>query len=189
MRLFNDLDNVIGWITGDEKWVNNMIRSRTRSGKCYKDMEFEWGNKIANSKEKTSQWTTIVGEMLVEVLLALQGLNVWKPVAIDGYKPDRETRNAIWEVKTRNWSTPGTAGEKILGSPFKYAKIPELYNKKLYIVLVGYQEYEAREHFKIIGDNIPQEKREYIQFFKRNDIEFIPCSKLLCDLRQALRKW
>ena len=62
---------------------------------------------------------------------------------IQGVHPDWETEDAIWEVKTRNWSVPGTAGEKILGVPYKYSDVPELYGKPLKIVCVAYQEWEC----------------------------------------------
>ena len=44
------------------------------------------------------------------------------------------------EVKSRSWCTTGTAGEKVR-VPYKYADIPNLYNKPLMIVCVAYQEW------------------------------------------------
>ena len=46
-------------------------------------------------------------------MLVLNG-RVWRPKKINGYKPDWETEDGIYEAKTRNWTTSGTAGEKIL---------------------------------------------------------------------------
>ena len=98
----------------------------------------------------------------------------------DGVIPDIETYDAIYEVKTRNWTTSGTAGEKTLGCPFKYAKVPRLYNKPLKIVLVAYQEYECCNGSSIsIFGNIDEEKRSFLQFYKDKNIEFIKFSDLI----------
>ena len=76
------------------------------------------------------------------MILEKIGKIVKRPEKKNHYLPDWETDDAIWEVKTRNWNTPGTAGEKVLGVPYKYSDIPRLYGKPLKIVLVAYQEHE-----------------------------------------------
>ena len=54
---------------------------------------------------------------------------VKKPVKKENKQPDWEIDDSILEVKTQTFFTSGTAGDKILGCPFKYANIPELYGK------------------------------------------------------------
>ena len=101
---------------------------------------------------------------------------------MNGYKPDWETEDGIYEVKTRNWTTTGTAGEKILGTPFKYADIPVLYKKPLYIVTIAYQEYEAFSKFELF-DSKSQRRIQMIKQWKEMDIEFIKCSDLLKKIK------
>ena len=93
-----------------------------------------------------------------------------------------ETDDAIWEVKTRNWNTPGTAGEKVLGVPYKYSDIPRLYGKPLKIVLVAYQEHEfIYGHTKLFGDISP-DKQKMLNFWKEMGIEYVKCTDLLKDI-------
>ena len=63
-------------------------------------------------------------------LLKLLGKNPRKPKKKDGYIPDWECDDAIYEVKTRNWTTGGSAGEKVLGVMYKYSDIPYYLLKK-----------------------------------------------------------
>ena len=120
--------------------------------------------------------------MLVKTLLTELNYNVYskKPkIKINNkiFSPDIETDNAYYEVKTRNWTTTGTAGEKILGTPIKYSEIPKKTNKKLYIVLVGFQEYEADKNFNIFNTN--GNKKIMLNLFKKLNIEYIRCSDLM----------
>ena len=125
--------------------------NKFENGITYKKISEET-RKEANRKEKefgyeiidkiTNQWTTKLGEHLVAETLLKFGENVRKPQKIEHFKPDLETDEYIIEIKTRNWTTLGTAGEKVLGVPLKYLDVPIHYDKPLLIILVGYQEYE-----------------------------------------------
>lgn len=157
--------------------------------------EKAWGNqlykKFFEGKKNTSQWTTKVGEGLIRFLLEAQGKRVWIPEAketeVSGtkYKPDLETEDAIWEVKTRSYCTKGTAGEKILGTPLKYSEIQELYGKPLKIVLLGYQEVEAIEKFKLF--DMPEDSNKYkmLKFFESMGITYVKGSDLLKAILDA----
>ena len=58
----------------------------------------------------------------------------------------------IYEVKTSNWTISGTAGEKVLGTMYKYSDIPKFYKKPLKIICIAYQEYELTNcNTKIFG--------------------------------------
>lgn len=116
-----------------------------------------------------------------EVLLVLEE-KCWRPKKINGYNPDWETPNAIYEVKTRNWTTTGTVGEKILGTPYKYSDIPILYKKPLYIVVIAYQEYEAINKFKLFDDK-SERKNKIINLWKEFDIHYIKFSDLLKKIK------
>jgi DNA adenine methylase len=62
---------------------------------------------------------------------------------------DFETEHKLYEIKFRSYYCPGTAGEKIYFTPYKYKKLCEHLKKPLVIVLMAYQE----EEFWDIMDN------------------------------------
>ena len=99
------------------------------------------------------------------------------------YSPDLECDEYVYEVKGRSWSTPGTAGEKILGVPLKYGEVPKLYGKPLRIILVGYQQYEAQSCFVfgdlLDSDNQTQELKDTLAFFKLRNIEYVAFTDIL----------
>lgn len=154
-----------------------------------KEIEKDWGNKVMGT-EGGKQWTTVLCQNLVmEALIKLGRKNVRKTeqkkssLRDKKYDPDLECDDYVYEVKGRSWCTPGTAGEKILGVPLKYGEVPRLYKKPLQIVLVGYQEYEAREKFAF-GDlldknNQTSELKESLDFYKEHDIEYVAFTSIL----------
>jgi hypothetical protein len=148
--------------------------------------ERKWGQAIISSKSKN--WTGILGERLVFTLLNKLGKNPIKPKIIAGFSPDIETDDAIYEVKTRNWTTSGTAGEKVYGVPFKYASVPRLYNKPLIIICLAYQEYEMLSSnnkspiFNITAET-HSEQYELIQYYKSKKISFMKFSDLVTEYK------
>lgn len=142
-------------------------------------LEKEWGCSIIE-QTNNNQWTTKLGEHLVKNVYLSKGIFIKRPIQKNGYRPDWETENEIIEVKTRSWTTSGTAGEKVLGVPYKYSDIPRIYNKPLKIVCVAYQEYELTYgNTQIFGTNISDEKKQMLELWKNMGIEFIPFSKLV----------
>lgn len=105
--------------------------------KMSKIQENEWGRALVApyrpKNSKAEAWSGVLGEQLIKEMYP----DGWKPVKLNGHKPDWETKDCIIEVKTQSWFTPGTAGEKILGVPVKYRNLPALYNKPLVIVCFG----------------------------------------------------
>ena len=79
------------------------------------------------------QWTTLLGEQLVFDVLQLRGENPKKVLRIDGFEPDWETDEYMYEVKTSNWWVTGTAGEKVYGTFIKYQNIPAYFSASLLI--------------------------------------------------------
>lgn len=154
-----------------------------------KKIEKEWGNTIMKTTDN-KQWTTKLCENLVmEALIELGKNNVRKTakkkssIRNKKYNPDLECDEYVYEVKGRSWCTTGTAGEKILGVPLKYGELPRLYKKPLRIILVGYQEYEAREKFGF-GDlldknNQTPELKESLAFHKKHNIEYVAFTDIL----------
>ena len=143
--------------------------------KISNNLEKIWGNKMIGGK-RTNQWTTKLGEYIVKRTLKLKGKNVWRPKSINGCRPDWETDDYIYEVKTRNWTTSGTAGEKVLGVPYKYSDVPRIYGKPLKIVCVAYQENEMED--KIFSNKISDEKKLMKKMWKEMDITFEKFSQM-----------
>jgi len=159
-----------------------------------KALEDAWGQQILKTRRPDlkldKQWTNRFGEYICEELFILQGYNVSKPAKKEHYQPDIEVDNAIVEAKTQTFYTNGTAGEKILGCPFKYADIPGLYNKPLKIVCIGGAEKVCRESYgNLPGIKCTPQKQKYLEFFKENNIEYIGATDILRELSNSLREY
>lgn len=138
------------WATDPNMFAPNLVIGGSQADKKrVQARERAWGNVVRayllKNTRATNQWTTTVGEYLVKEVLKRLGKHPVRPEIKNGYHPDWETEDAIWEVKTRTWSTKGSAGEKILGTAYKYAPAVRLFNKPLHIICIGYQEYEAEK--------------------------------------------
>jgi hypothetical protein len=172
--------------------VTDISLIHTLSGKklkLYNGIENIWGDKMIVGSGGT-QWTTkLCQDLVMEALTKLgrknirKGKNIKGTIRGKGYSPDLECDDFVYEVKGRSWTTTGTAGEKILGVPLKYGELPRLYNKPLQIILVGYQEYEARNHFAF-GDlldknNQTKELQDTLQYFKQHQIEYVGFTDIL----------
>lgn len=150
--------------------------------------EDKWGQSIIISNKKNTQYTTRLGEGIVgEILdfLKLEPKSKIKKKLADGQniEPDWIANDGVYECKARTWNTTGTAGEKIMGTPLKYAEVPKLYNKTLYIVCIAFQEAEAFNEFKIFGNSKSNEKNEILKFFREKlNIEYIKCTDLLLKI-------
>ena len=147
------------------------------------EAERKWGNNQIGCTNNR-QWTTKYGEELVRQQFLRDNIPIWKPKAINGVKPDWETHDHIIEVKTRNWTTKGTAGEKVLGVPYKYSDVPVLYGKPLLIICVAYEEWELTHipKYKIFGTGISDTKKRQLELWKDMGIHYVPFSKLYKDL-------
>lgn len=173
---YNILKNplILMWLRG-ELFNNDKIKKNK--------IEIQFGNRMLkkyfNYKKNIKQWTTRLGEGIVKALLEQKNHKVSRPFKKNGNVPDWETDEFIFEVKTRNYSTVGTAGEKILGVPYKYADVPKDYKKPLKIVLVAYQEYEAINKFKLFDNNLSKNKKQQIKLWKEQNITFVKCTDLI----------
>ena len=141
--------------------------------------EKEWGNRQIQSINN-GNWTTKYGEEIVRQQFASNGVDIWRPKRMDGIQPDWETNDYIIEVKSRSWTTSGTAGEKVMGVPYKYSDVPTLYNKPLLIVCIAYQEWELTnvDKMKIFGTGVSPHKRKQLELWRSMGIHFVPFSKL-----------
>ena len=145
-----------------------------------KQAEDSWGKSVI--RKDTCQWSTPLSETIF--LEYLQNTNnkiitrnkVYKSSTGKKLKPDFETEKAVYEIKCRTWNTTGTAGEKILGVPYKYSELPRLSGKPLYIVLMAYQE---KEDFGIFNSDI-------LKYWRLQGITFIKFTDLM-DMNTHVR--
>ena len=141
------------------KLLNNNFRKSQDSVQYenIKAKEFKWG--VDKTKKynipvdgSLKFWSGAFGEYYVYSSLISSGNSVRRPSPKNGFTPDWECDKYIYEVKTRNYTSTGSAGEKALAVPLKYCDIPELYKKPLKIILVGRMEYDGIYKYNIIDN-------------------------------------
>lgn len=164
---------VLEWLFNEKSYIN----------KIDKKSELDWGHSIIGYK--TNQWTTKFGERCLYEILELMDLN---PRRIENRMkgengkelvPDWMADDALYECKARTYTTTGSAGEKILGTPDKYKECYRLYKKPLKIVCMGYQEKEAEDDFCRFNPK-SEEGKKMLDFYKREfNIEYIKATELL----------
>jgi len=198
LNLLNN-SKVIQWCYEAITPISLMNTESEEKLKESKEIEKKWGNDVMHTTGGKQWTTTLCQEVVMEALIKLGRENVKKTkpkkssLRDKKYDPDLECDDYVYEVKGRSWSTPGTAGEKILGVPLKYGELPRLYNKPLQIVLVGYQEYEAREKFAF-GDlldskNQTKELHESLAFYKEQHIEYVAFTDILTKIGYPKDCW
>jgi len=176
---------VIMWLFDDHSFFPAIEKkNKTHDTEKYKKLEDKWGQEILKKYRPDlrcdKQWTNKFGEHICEEIFILFGKDVRKPKKQNGYLPDAEVDDAIIEAKAQTYYTTGTAGEKILGTPFKYAEIPKLYGKRLIIVCIGGAEAVCRTSYgNLEGPKCTEEKREFLEFFKKKGIEYSAATDLL----------
>jgi hypothetical protein len=179
---------VIQWLIGDLSFLPPIEKkNKTTDEAKLKVLEDKWGQEMLRMRRPDlkldKQWTNKFGEHICEELYMLQGKVVSKPVKKEHFQPDSEIDIAILEAKAGTFFTSGTAGEKILGCPFKYAEIPELYSKPLKIVCMGGAEKVCRESYgNLPGIKCSAQKKKFLDFFRENKIEYIAASDILRSL-------
>ena len=187
IKLIRDKE-VIQWLIGDLSFLPPIEKkNKTTDEAKLKVLEDKWGQEKLRKRRPDlkldKQWTNKFGEHICEELYMLQGKVVSKPVKKEHFQPDSEIDIAILEAKAGTFFTSGTAGEKILGCPFKYAEIPELYGKPLQIVCMGGAEKVCREQYgNLPGTKCSAQKKKFLDFFRENKIEYIAASEILRSL-------
>jgi len=179
---------VVQWLHGDLSFLPAIEKkNKTADDAKYKALEDSWGQAMLRKRRPDlrldKQWTNKFGEHICEELFILRGKAVTKPKAKNHFQPDGEVDDAILEAKAQTFFTNGTAGEKILGCPFKYAEIPELYGKPLKIICMGGAEKVCRESYgNLSGPRCSPQKKKFLEFFRENNIEYIAASEILTAL-------
>jgi len=176
---------VIQWLFADLSFLPPIEKkNKTNDEKLYKEHEDRWGQEMLRLRRPDlkldKQWTNKFGEHICEEIYTLLGKNVTKPVKKQHYQPDSEVDDAILEAKAQTFYTSGTAGEKILGSPFKYAEVPELYGKPLKIVCMGGAEKISRQQYgNLRGDKLSAQKNKILECFREIGIEYVGATDVL----------
>ncbi len=179
---------VIMWLFGDLSFLPPIEKkNKTADEAKYKVLEDKWGQTMLKTRRPDlkldKQWTNKFGEHLCEEIYLLLGKEVSKPVKKEHHQPDNEVDDAILEAKAQTFYTGGTAGEKILGCPFKYAEIPDLYSKPLKILCMGGAEKVCREQYgNLAGAKCSIQKKKFLDFFRENRIEYIGATDILKGL-------
>jgi len=179
---------VVQWLFGDLSFLPAIEKkNKTSDDKKYKILEDQWGQTMMKIRRPDlkldKQWTTKFGEHICEEIYTLLGKDVSKPANKNKHQPDSEVDDAIIEAKTQTFFTGGTAGEKILGCPFKYAEIPDLYGKSLKILCMGGAEKVCRESYgNLPGAKCSPKKKMFLDFFRENKIEYIGATDILISL-------
>lgn len=187
MKLIEEPD-VVQWIKGDLSFLpsfNIEGVSKTKKNKILKEEEDVWGKEklklIRPDLKPASNWTTCFGERICLEILEKDGLKTKKHEKKGKYIPDLETEEHVFEVKTGTYFTEGTAHEKILGTPFKYADIPVMTGKPLIIFIIGGSEKRCIEDYGFLGNkNTTPAKRKYLNFLnKEMNIYCVGATQLL----------
>ena len=180
--------SVVQWLFGDLSFLPKIEKkNKTADDAKYKILEDKWGQEMMKMRRPDlsmdKQWTNRFGEYICEEIYTLLGKVVSKPVKKENKQPDLETNDAILEAKTQTFYTSGTAGEKILGCPFKYAEIPDLYEKPLKILCMGGAEKVCRESYgNLPGPKCSAQKNKYLDFWREQGIEYVGASDMLRQL-------
>jgi hypothetical protein len=183
--------SVIQWLLGDTSFLPLAEKkNKSKDTEALKLLEDKWGQDILKKRRPDlkldKQWTNKFGEHICEELCILQNKVPIKPKAINHYQPDLEVEDYICEAKAQTYFTTGTAGEKILGTAFKYAEIPRLYNKPLKIICIGGAEKCCREQYgNLEGKQTSDEKKAFLEFYKSMNIIYVGASDILKGLVQT----
>ena len=179
---------VIQWLFGDLSFLPEIEKkNKTADKSTLKVLEDKWGQTTLKKRRPDlkldKQWTNKFGEILCEELCILQGKEYNKPVNKEHFQPDLEIDEYIIEAKTQTFYTEGTAGEKIMGCPVKYSRIPNLYSKPLKIICIGGAEYICRFKYGILpGPKCCNETNIILECYKNLGIEYVGVTDILKEL-------
>jgi hypothetical protein len=176
---------IIKWLLNDLEFLEKLVPENVKkTPKILKEIEDKWGQDILKLKrpdlKSSGQWTTCLGQHIVEEYYQLLNLVIKKPEKIKNLEPDWEGDLEMIEVKTGTYYTTGTAHEKILGTPFKYCEVPILYKKPLKIFCLANAEFVCKNNYgNLEGTKCNETKKEFLNFFKEKGITYVPFSDLL----------
>jgi len=170
---------IIQWVYGDLSYLKEFNKIE----------ESKWGvsmcKQYSKCYKKGSIWTGTLGELIVYSILDYMNKNPYVIVenSKNGLSPDFQTIDKIVEVKTSSYSGQCSNIYNALAIPYKYAEIPNIYNKPLDIVCVGHVESIANSKFNLLGTHSDNGNRKLLlDFYKKLGINFVGCRELLDKL-------
>lgn len=183
---------VVQWMCNDLSFLPPLVtKNKTQDIKTQKILEDQWGQRVLASLrpdlKSHGQYTTVLGETLGKELHILLGHTEYRrPKKIQRYAPDGEINSWMVEVKTQTHCTTGTAGEKILGVPFKYADVPKLYGKPLRILCIAGAEHMCRTSYGILhGTKTSIQKQKMLDIWRRMGFVYVGATELLLQIKRA----
>ena len=180
------IPEVVMWLFGDTSFLP-AIESKNKSTDTpkLKALEDEWGRATLKTLRPDlrldKQWTNKFGEHIASEICHLNGHRGGrKPRNINHFEPDWEVDEFMVEAKAGTFFTEGTAHEKVLGCPFKYADVPDLYGKPLKIICMGGAEKKCREQYgNLPGTKCTPRKQRYLEFVRESGIEFVAATDMI----------
>lgn len=171
--------NVIPWLHGDtrflipEGWKN--VRPKIRI-----ERESRWGRELVGSRvSQQTHWMGPFGESIAYDLIKPWHGEAWKPITLGRCKPDWETEHVILEVKAGAHFVKGSIDDKVLGIPFKYLDVPQLYGKPLWILCIGRVERVSRHLYgNLSGPCQTESHRETLAYWEERGIRFVGATEL-----------
>jgi hypothetical protein len=161
---------VCRWICGDASWLAS------------KEEEDAWGR--AAIKRYTNRdlkcWTGTLGEHVVPTLLQAAGHNVVPRRRFGRIHPDVVTTSAVFEIKTQTYRTGGTAGEKIMGVPYKYCNFKEQYGLDVVVVCLARADALARA-YGVLGPATPAQRAHHA-LWTAQGVRFLSIHDLIASI-------
>lgn len=146
-----------------------------------KDMGIQWVQSYVNPDLGSNcQWAFYMGKfgtkMILEVLL---GTILVKGHNIAGHRSHwyGVKNNVHYEVVSRSWTNPGTAGYKYLGMAFDRLSMKQ----KTDIVCVAYQDYDAQLKSHMYSPSTDSQQN-VLSTFEKHGIRFVSMRSLLAKL-------
>ena len=175
------------------KWaiIPLIPRPGDRTTGAAQKFEKNWITKVQKQRgyNKNTNGTGKLGEGLVKDVLKLANRPLEKVATINNLQPDIMDNQFVYEVKTRSWTVRGSAGEKVLGAPYKYADVPKLYQKPLKIICVAHQEYEYTYSKTKIWNTESESQQKMLNIYKASQIEFVRFGYWVKELLPELQEY
>ena len=181
---------VYKWLCGDTTFLEG------RTLKDREAAESAWGEELKQllSTPTDASWTGPVGEYIAVALLAVAGKTVHPKKRYYHYDPtdkrtilsDGELDDYVLEVKSQTYYTTGTAGDKIPTAARKYAWVPRVSGKNVWVICLGKAEQIARTYRLFADHNAPEEDKAYQALDARFNIDYLAGTTLLTMAMSAI---
>lgn len=145
-----------------------------------KRMGLQWCRQnVDKSLPDSCQWAVVMGKNGMRMVIeTLYDTRLIKGSFIGGERCHwYDVKHAKhYEVVSRSWTAPGTAGQKYMGVAYELLSM----EKDVYIVCIAYQDYEARKKLKLYTP-FNQAQQKILDVMKTHGVRFV-------SIRDYLRK-